>query len=62
MFDQEFYRIDLGEIFQQSHCMYHEHAMVHLLSSVLMNLGLPKNTQQCQSMGARQSQGHCVLG
>lgn len=42
MFDQEFYRIDLGEIFQQSHCMYHEHAMVHLFSSVLMNMGYQK--------------------
>jgi hypothetical protein len=42
MFDQEFYRIDLGEIFQQSHCMYHEHAVVHLLSSLLMNMGYQK--------------------
>jgi len=42
MFDQEFYCIDLGEIFQQSHCMYHEHAMVHLFSSMLMNMGYQK--------------------
>jgi hypothetical protein len=42
MFDQEFYRIDLGEIFQQSHCMYHEHTVVHLLSSMLMNMGYQK--------------------
>jgi hypothetical protein len=42
MFDQEFYRIDLGEIFQQSHCMYHEHAIIHLFSSLLMNMGYQK--------------------
>jgi hypothetical protein len=42
MFDQEFYRIDLGEIFQQSHCMYHEHAVVNLCSSMLMNMGYQK--------------------
>lgn len=42
MFDQKFYQIGLGEIFQQSHCMYHEHAVVHLLSSVLMNIGYQK--------------------
>lgn len=37
-----FYQTHLGEIFQQSHCMYHEHAMVHLFSSVLMNMGYQK--------------------
>ena len=42
MFDQEFYRIDLGEIFRQSHCMYHEHAMVYLFSSLLMSMGYQK--------------------
>jgi hypothetical protein len=51
MFDQEFYCIDLGEIFQQSHCMYHEHAMVHLLSSVLMNLGYQKITGSARAWG-----------
>ena len=42
MFDDVFYQTHLGEIFQQSHCMYHEHAMVHLFSSVLMNMGYQK--------------------
>ena len=42
MFDDVFYQTHLGEIFQQSHCMYHEHAMVHLLSSMLMNMGYQK--------------------
>ena len=51
MFDQEFYRIDLGEIFQQSHCMYHEHAMVHLFSSVLMNMGYQKIPGSARAWG-----------
>ena len=51
MFDQEFYRIDLGEIFQQSHCMYHEHATVHLLSSVLMNMGYEKIPGSARAWG-----------
>jgi hypothetical protein len=42
MFDDVFYQTQLGEIFQQSHCMYHEHAMVYLFSSVLMNMGYQK--------------------
>ena len=56
MFDQEFYRIDLGEIFQQSHCMYHEHATVHLLSSMLMNMGYQKivNSARGWSRGSQK--------
>jgi len=42
MFDDVFYQTHLGEIFQQSHCMYHEHAIVYLLSSMLMNMGYQK--------------------
>ena len=56
MFDQDFYRIDLGEIFQQSQCMYHEHAMVHLFSSVLMNIGYQKipGSARAWSRGSRK--------
>jgi hypothetical protein len=42
MFDDVFYQTHLGEIFQQSNCIYHEHAVVHLCSSVLMNMGYQK--------------------
>lgn len=42
MFDDVFYQTHLGEIFQQSQCMYHEHAVVHLCSSMLMNMGYQK--------------------
>ena len=42
MFDDVFYQTHLGEVFQQSQCMYHEHAMVDLLSSMLMNMGYQK--------------------
>ena len=53
MFDDVFYQTHLGEIFQQSHCMYHEHAMVHLLSSMLMNMGYQKivNSARAWSRG-----------
>jgi hypothetical protein len=56
MFDQEFYRIDLGEIFQQSQCMYHEHAVVHLLSSMLINMGYQKivNSARGWSRGSQK--------
>ena len=56
MFDQEFYRIDLGEIFQQSQCMYHEHAIVHLLNSMLMNMGYQKivNSARAWSRGSQK--------
>jgi hypothetical protein len=42
MFDDMFYQTHLGEIFQKSHCLYHEHAMVHLFSSLLLNMGYQK--------------------
>ena len=42
MFDDVFYQTHLGEIFQQSQCMYHEHSMIHLFSSMLMNFGYQK--------------------
>jgi hypothetical protein len=42
MFDDVFYQTHLGEIFQQSNCMYHEHAVVHLCSSMLINMGYQK--------------------
>lgn len=42
MFDNIFYQTHLGEIFQQSQCMYHEHAVMHLCSSMLLNMGYKK--------------------
>lgn len=42
MFDDVFYQTNLGEIFQQSRCIYHEHAVVNLCSSMLMNMGYQK--------------------
>jgi hypothetical protein len=42
MFDDAFYQTHLGEIFQQSQCIYHEHAVVRLCSSMLMNMGYQK--------------------
>lgn len=43
MFDNAFYQTHMSEIFQQSQCLYHEHAVVHLCSSMLLNMGY-KNT------------------
>jgi hypothetical protein len=42
MFDDVFYQTHLGEIFQQTHCMYHEHAILNLCSSMLLNMGYKK--------------------
>jgi len=42
MFDDTFYKIYLGEIFQRSHCAYHEHAVMHLCSSMLLSMGYQK--------------------
>lgn len=42
IFDQKFYRIVLGEIFQKSHCMYHEQSVIQVCSSMLMNFGYEK--------------------
>ena len=44
MFDDVFYQTHLGEVFEQSMCIYHEHAIVHLLSSMLMNTGYQQIT------------------
>lgn len=42
MFDDSFYRIDSGEIFHKSSCMWHERSTVDFLASVLVNLGYTK--------------------
>lgn len=56
MFDDVFYQTHLGEIFQQSQCMYHEHAVVNLCSSMLMSLGYQKvnNKPRTWSRGDHQ--------
>jgi hypothetical protein len=56
MFDDVFYQTHLGEIFQQSNCMYHEHAVVNLCLSMLMSMGYQKinNKPRTWSRGARQ--------
>lgn len=39
MFDDPFYCINQSEAFSLSRCMYHEHAVTNLISSLLLNLG-----------------------
>lgn len=39
MFDDPFYCINQSEAFSLSRCMYHEHAVTDLISSLLLNLG-----------------------
>ena len=39
MFDNPFYQINKGEIFEKSLCMQHEHVIVNFFLSVLINLG-----------------------
>lgn len=42
MFDESFYRIDSGEIFHKSSCMWHERTTVDFLASMLVNFGYTK--------------------
>jgi hypothetical protein len=49
MFDDPFYQTHLGEIFQQSNCMQHEHAIANLFSSFLTNLGYKKTQDNTRS-------------
>lgn len=51
MVDDVFYQIHLGEIFQQSQCLYHEHAVAHLCSSMLMNMGYQKISSSARTWG-----------
>ena len=39
MFDDPFYNIGQGEIYQKSMCMTHEHVLANFFSSMLINLG-----------------------
>jgi hypothetical protein len=39
IFDDEFYQIGQGEIFQKSSCLLHEHAMANFFQSLLISLG-----------------------
>lgn len=39
MFDDPFYNISHGEVYQKSMCMTHEHILANFFSSMLMNLG-----------------------
>lgn len=49
MFDDAFYKIDQGEIFIKTQCMWHEHAVMELLRSMLTNLGyVPKDQSKRQ--------------
>jgi len=42
MFDDSFYRIDSGEIFYKSSCMWHERNTTDFMASMLINLGYKK--------------------
>ena len=39
MFQHAFYQTQQGEVFEQSQCMQHEHALANFFSSILNNLG-----------------------
>lgn len=39
LFSDKFYETHAGEVFVKSQCLFHEHAISNLLSSVLTNLG-----------------------
>ena len=57
MFDAVFYQTQLGEIFQQSQCIYHEHAVMHLCSSMLLNMGYKKTNSDSREW----SRGSCKI-
>jgi hypothetical protein len=54
MFDDTFYKIYLGEIFQQSHCVYHEDAVMRLCSSMLLNMRYQKISDRIWIRGSQK--------